>query len=77
MAPGGQDGGSDVASAVHGPLAAIRPELHREFVGGLGNDRHWPRQFAPVVGQVRQELHHGAAGCSGGGHGVDAGAPLG
>src|SRR5438094_690376 len=63
--------------AAHRPLAAIRPKLDREVVGRLGDDGNWPRQLTPVVGQVRQQFHHGAAAGTGGGHRFNTRASLG
>ena len=63
----------DVAPPVDRPLAAVGAEHHRPIVGGLGDDRHRPGQFPPVVGQVRQQLHHGPPADDGGGHGLGTG----
>src|SRR6267154_1256392 len=71
-----EDGWAQVAPSVDGPLAAIGAEHHRQLVGGLGDDRHRPRQLLPVVVQVRQQFHHRPAAGRCGGDGLDPGMVL-
>ena len=74
-----EDRRPDVAPLVDRPLAAVGAEHHRQVVGGLGDDRHRPRQFSTVVVQVSQQFHHGPPAGARGGHrlgtGVQPGQP--
>ena len=72
-----EDGWAQVAPSVDRPLAAIGAEHHRQLVGGLGDDRHRPRQLLPVAVQVRQQFHHRPAAGRRGGDGLDPGVVLG
>ena len=74
--PGLEDGGPQAAPPVDRPYGAVGAEHHRPVVRGLGDDRHRPRQFPPVMGQVRQQLYHGPVPDDGRGHGLDPGVTL-